>query len=252
MASINISNVTKSFGSLIANDNISLTVSDGEVLALLGENGAGKTTLMNILFGHYVADSGSIEIDGKTLPPGSTDAAIKAGVGMVHQHFTLADNMSVLENIMLGTESLWSWRSRVGASRKKLEQLAQEYNLLVNPDALISELSVGERQRVEILKVLYRGAKILILDEPTAVLTPAETEQLLTNLKAMVAKACRLFSFRTNCMKCWRFPTASSVLRHGAVVGEIETKNADKAILAQMMVGRKVTRPKAKKLKPGR
>ncbi|HFC05547.1 MAG TPA: ATP-binding cassette domain-containing protein, partial [Rhizobiales bacterium] len=188
MADLNIKGVTKRFGSLTANDNVSLRVAGGEVVALLGENGAGKTTLMNILFGHYVADEGSIEIDGKTLPPGSTDAAIRAGVGMVHQHFTLAENLSVLDNIMLGTESLFSLTSKVGAARKKLAALAQEYNLEVDPDALVGNLSVGERQRVEILKVLYRGAKILILDEPTAVLTPAETDQLFANLKNMVAK----------------------------------------------------------------
>lgn len=251
MANLKISNVSKSFGSLTANDDISLSVSDGEVVALLGENGAGKTTLMNILFGHYVADTGAIEVDGKILPPGSTDAAIKAGVGMVHQHFTLADNMSVLENIMLGTQSLWSWRSTVGRSRKKLENLATEYNLHVDPDAIISQLSVGERQRVEILKVLYRGASILILDEPTAVLTPAETDQLLANLKAMVAKGMSIIFISHKLHEVLEISDRVTVLRHGAVVGEIETAEADKAILAKMMVGRKVTRPKAKKLKAG-
>ena len=251
MANLNISNITKRFGSLTANDDISLEVGAGEVVALLGENGAGKTTLMNILFGHYLADEGHIEIDGERLPPGSTDAAIKAGVGMVHQHFTLAENMSVLENIMLGTESLWSLKSTVGKSRRKLEALSKEYNLHVNGEAGIAELSVGERQRVEILKVLYRGAKILILDEPTAVLTPAETDQLLDNLKAMVAKGMSIIFISHKLHEVMAISDRVCVLRHGAMVGEINTSDADQEILAEMMVGRKVTRPKAEKMSAG-
>ena len=251
MANLKISNITKRFGSLTANDDVSLEVSGGEVVALLGENGAGKTTLMNILFGHYLADEGNIEIDGVRLPPGSTDAAIKAGVGMVHQHFTLAENMSVLENIMLGTESLWSLKSTVGKSRRKLEKLSKEYNLEVDPDAGICDLSVGERQRVEILKVLYRGAKILILDEPTAVLTPAETDQLLANLRIMVTSGMSIIFISHKLHEVMTISDRVTVLRHGAVMGEIATRDADKAILAQMMVGRKVTRPKAQKMDPG-
>ncbi len=251
MADLNIKGVTKRFGSLTANDNVSLRVAGGEVVALLGENGAGKTTLMNILFGHYVADEGSVEIDGNTLPPGSTDAAIKAGVGMVHQHFTLAENLSVLDNIMLGTESLFALTSKVGAARKKLVALATEYNLEVDPDALVGALSVGERQRVEILKVLYRGAKILILDEPTAVLTPAETDQLFVNLKNMVAKGMSIIFISHKLHEILAISDRVTVLRHGAVVGEVETKNADRAMLAEMMVGRKVTRPKAETMEAG-
>ncbi len=251
MADLNIKGVTKRFGSLTANDNVSLRVAGGEVVALLGENGAGKTTLMNILFGHYVADEGSVEIDGNTLPPGSTDAAIKAGVGMVHQHFTLAENLSVLDNIMLGTESLFALTSKVGAARKKLGDLATEYNLEVDPDALVGALSVGERQRVEILKVLYRGAKILILDEPTAVLTPAETDQLFDNLKNMVAKGMSIIFISHKLHEILAISDRVTVLRHGAVVGEVETKNVDRAMLAEMMVGRKVTRPKAETMEAG-
>lgn len=251
MPDLHIKGVTKRFGSLTANDSISLHVAGGEVVALLGENGAGKTTLMNILFGHYVADEGSIDIDGQTLPAGSTDAAIKAGVGMVHQHFTLAENLSVLDNIMLGTESLFSLTSKVGAARKKLDSLSKEYNLEVNPDALIGDLSVGERQRVEILKVLYRGAKILILDEPTAVLTPAETDQLFVNLKNMVAKGMSIIFISHKLHEILAISDRVTVLRHGAVVGEVATKDADRALLAEMMVGRKVTRPKAETMTAG-
>ena len=174
--------ITKRFGSLVANDAISLELARGEVLALLGENGAGKSTLVSILFGHYIADAGRIEAFGQTLPPGNPRAALAAGIGMVHQHFTLADNLSVLDNLMLGGEPLWQV-----FSRRALAASVQHFGLQVDPDALIRDLSVGERQRVEILKALVPmgrqpGARILILDEPTAVLTPAESESLFTRL----------------------------------------------------------------------
>lgn len=252
MPDLYINGVTKRFGSLTANDNISLSVTAGEIVALLGENGAGKTTLMNILFGHYVADEGSVDIDGNTLPPGSTDAAIRAGVGMVHQHFTLAENLSVLDNIMLGTESLLALTSKVTSARKKLADLSAEYNLAVHPDARVGELSVGERQRVEILKVLYRGAKILILDEPTAVLTPAETDQLFDNLKAMVTKGMSIIFISHKLHEILAISHRVTVLRHGCVVGEVATGDADRALLAEMMVGRKVSRPKTHAVTPGK
>ena len=179
--------ITKVFGSLVANDDISLELKSGEVLALLGENGAGKTTLMNILFGHYVADSGIIKVFGQSIQQGSPHAAIELGIGMVHQHFTLADNLSVLDNVMLGTEPLWSFSSNRRAGRLKLEQLGERFGLQVNPNSRVAELSIGERQRVEILKALFRNAKILILDEPTAVLTPQETETFFETLKKLVS-----------------------------------------------------------------
>ncbi len=251
MPNLSIKNITKRFGSLTANDNISLEINEGEVVALLGENGAGKTTLMNILFGHYLADEGSIEIDGKTLPPGSTEAAIKAGVGMVHQHFTLAENMTVLDNVMLGTESLFSFNSKVGAARKKLENLSKDYNLKVHPDAIVSTLAVGERQRVEILKVLYRGAKILILDEPTAVLTPDETEQLFVNLKNMVASGMSIIFISHKLHEILNISDRVAVLRHGAYIGEVITKDTSQSKLGEMMVGHKIAKPKTKKMKAG-
>ena len=185
---LRLSGITKRFGKLVANDAISLTLARGEVLALLGENGAGKSTLMSILFGHYVADEGSIEVFGQPLPPGQPRAALAAGIGMVHQHFTLADNLTVLDNVLLGSEPLWQPFSRRSEARTKLLAVSQQFGLPVSPDAKVGSLSVGERQRVEILKALYRGARILILDEPTAVLTPQESEALFDTLAQMVAQ----------------------------------------------------------------
>ena len=184
---LRLSGITKRFGPLVANDAISLDLHRGEVLALLGENGAGKTTLMNILFGHYVADEGSIEAFGETPAAGQAQGRPGAGIGMVHQHFTLADNLTVLDNIMLGTEPLWraALASHRGA-RQAGASCRRPSAWRSNPDARVADLSVGERQRVEILKALYRDARILILDEPTAVLTPQETEALFATLQKLV------------------------------------------------------------------
>jgi general nucleoside transport system ATP-binding protein len=176
---LDLRGITKRFGALVANDRLDLRLHRGEVLALLGENGAGKTTLMNILFGHYVADEGEVHAFGSPLPPGNPRAALAAGIGMVHQHFTLADNLSALDNIVLGTEPLLSLGRGRAAARAKVERLARDFGLAVHPDARAGSLTVGERQRVEILKALYRDARILILDEPTAVLTPQETGALV-------------------------------------------------------------------------
>ncbi len=244
MPILDIKNITKSFGSLVANDSISLSLAAGEILALLGENGAGKTTLMNILFGHYTADTGSIAIAGELLPPGSTEAAINAGVGMVHQHFTLADNLSVLDNIILGTENLFAWRQDLSGARRKLEQMAKEFGLAVKPDALVGDLSVGERQRVEILKVLYRDARVLILDEPTAVLTPQETEGLFATLEKLTAKGLGVIFISHKLNEILAISNRVAVLRRGVITGIVNTSDADRALLAEMMVGRTVTRPR--------
>ena len=244
--------VTKRFGTLTANDDVSLTLQQGEVLALLGENGAGKTTLMNILFGHYQADEGDILVDGEVLISGSTQAAINAGIGMVHQHFTLADNLSVLENITLGTESLWSWRHDQARSRKKLAAMISDYGLVVDPDAMVSELSVGERQRVEILKALYRDARILILDEPTAVLTPQEAERLFATLKSITAKGLAIIFISHKLHEILAVSDRIAVLRRGAIVGTLETAASRREQLAELMVGRTVTRPKLSAIEPGR
>lgn len=240
MTVLRLQGVTKRFGSLVANNDISLSLEAGEVLALLGENGAGKSTLVSILFGHYVADAGRIEVHGQTLPPGQPKAALKAGVGMVHQHFTLADNLSVLDNVMLGTESMWRLSSRRTAGRQRLLSLAGRFGLAVDPDARVGSLSVGERQRVEILKALYRGARILILDEPTAVLTPQESEQLFATLDTLVKDGLAVIFISHKLDEVLRVSNRVAVLRGGKLVAECAAQGTSKAELAALMVGREV------------
>ena len=240
---LSLRGITKRFGKLVANDAISLDLGAGEVLALLGENGAGKSTLVSILFGHYIADEGSIEVFGQPLPPGNPRAALAAGIGMVHQHFTLADNLSVLDNVMLGTEPMWSWRSHRGAARLKLLDAAQRFGLGVDPDALIADLSVGERQRVEILKALVRGAKILILDEPTAVLTPAESESLFATLRQLINQGLSVIFISHKLDEVLRVSHRIAVLRGGKLVATMASVDADKPRLAEVMVGRRVDAP---------
>ena len=229
--------ITKRFGKLIANDAISLTLARGEVLALLGENGAGKSTLMSILFGHYVADEGSIEVFGQPLPPGQPRAALAAGIGMVHQHFTLADNLTVLDNVLLGSEPMWQPFSRRREARAKLLAVSQQFGLPVSPDAKVGSLSVGERQRVEILKALYRGARILILDEPTAVLTPQESEALFDTLAQMVAQGLSIIFISHKLGEVLRVSHRVAVLRQGKLVAEAPAQGTTQGQLAQWMVG---------------
>ncbi len=239
---LQLSGITKRFGSLVANDDISLTLSRGEVLALLGENGAGKSTLMSILFGHYVADEGDIKAFGRPLPPGQPRAALAAGIGMVHQHFTLADNLSVLDNVLLGSEPLWQPFSRRSAARARLLEVSRRFGLPVSPDARVGDLSVGERQRVEILKALYRGARILILDEPTAVLTPQESEALFATLSQMVAEGLSIIFISHKLGEVLRVSHRVAVLRQGRLVAEAPAQGTTQAQLAQWMVGHAVER----------
>jgi general nucleoside transport system ATP-binding protein len=241
---LRLARITKRFGELVANDAISLDLARGEVLALLGENGAGKSTLVSILFGHYIADEGSIEVDGQPLPPGQPHAALAAGIGMVHQHFTLADNLSVLDNVILGTEPLWQPFSRRRAARAKLVDAARRFGLQVDPDARIGALSVGERQRVEILKALVRGARILILDEPTAVLTPQESESLFATLAQMVAEGLSIIFISHKLDEVLRVSQRVAVLRAGRLVALRPTAGASRAELAEAMVGRSIAPPR--------
>ena len=242
---LRLSGITKRFGPLLANDNISLELQRGEILGLLGENGAGKTTLMNILFGHYVADEGVIEVEGKVLPPGQPAAALGAGIGMVHQHFTLAENLTVLDNIVLGTESLWRFSSNSQKARARIQQLAQEFGLEVNPDAIVSALSVGERQRVEILKALYREAKILVLDEPTAVLTPQESIALFETLKRFVARGLSIIFISHKLGEILAACSRVSVLRGGKLVAERGIEGVTRSELAELMIGRNIPQAKS-------
>lgn len=250
-AVLELSGISRRFGKVLANDNISLTLHRGEILGLLGENGAGKTTLVNILFGHYTADSGEIRVDGKPLRSASTDAALRAGIGMVHQHFTLADNMTVLENLMLGTEPLWSLSVRKGAAVRRLGQLQRSLGLSVDLETRVSDLSIGERQRVEILKALYRGARILILDEPTAVLTPQEVESLFALLRRMAEDGLSIILISHKLDEVLSLTDRVAVLRHGRVVGSRTTRSVDRDSLAGMIVGREVVRPARRPLPPG-
>ncbi|RKF15129.1 ABC transporter ATP-binding protein [Roseovarius spongiae] len=248
---LRLDSITKTFGALTANDAVSLALREGEVIALLGENGAGKTTLMNILFGQYTADSGTVEVFGRALPPGNPRAALDAGVGMVHQHFTLADNMTVLENVTLGTRSLWSPRMDRAAARARIAKLAADFRLAVDPDARVGTLSVGERQRVEILKALYRDARILILDEPTAVLTPQETEDLFATLRKAVALGLSIVFISHKLHEVMAISDRVLILRHGRLVHEGATRDTDRHALAALMVGSEVTAPRVASGTPG-
>ncbi len=248
---LELSGVTKRFGPLVANDDVSLTLKRGELLALLGENGAGKTTLMNILFGHYTADAGEVRAFGRTLPPGRPRAAIEAGIGMVHQHFALAANLSVLDNVMLGTEKLTRLVSDRRGARRRLADVAGRFGLAVDPDARVGDLSVGERQRVEIVKSLYRDAKVLILDEPTAVLTTQEAERLFATLKTMAAEGLSLIFISHKLGEVMAAASRIVVLRGGRVVAERRPAETDRAELAELMVGRRVARPKRGEAMPG-
>jgi len=240
---LRLSGITKRFGTLTANDAISLTLQAGEVLALLGENGAGKSTLMSILFGHYTADSGQIEVFGQPLPPGAPKAALAAGIGMVHQHFALADNLTVLDNVLMGTEPLWQPFSRRAQATERLQAVSARFGLQVPLDARVGSLSVGQRQRVEILKALYRGARILILDEPTAVLTPQESEALFDTLGQMVAQGLSIIFISHKLAEVLRVSHRLVVLRHGKVVAEAPAQGTSQATLAQWMVGHALAPP---------
>ena len=240
---LELQGITKRFGALTANDDVSLSLAQGEILALLGENGAGKTTLMNILFGHYAADEGTVHVFGQELPPGKPRAAIEAGVGMVHQHFTLSGNLTVLENVMLGSEPLSRLRSARQEARAKLMQIADRFGLPVDPDAKVGKLSVGERQRVEILKALYRDARVLILDEPTAVLARPEAQRLFETLRDMTREGLSLIFISHKLHEVMSASDRVAVLRGGQMVAERETSQTSAAELAELMVGRKVERP---------
>lgn len=233
--------ITKRFPGVLANDRVDLTVQEGEIHALLGENGAGKTTLMNILYGLYQPDEGEIRLYGKPVEIRSSHDAIALGLGMVHQHFQLVPPFTVAENIVLGMPSrrgpLLEDRRWI---RRQITELSERYGILVDPDSYVWQLSVGEQQRVEILKALYRGANLLILDEPTAVLTPQETESLFSTLFSLVNQGKSVIFISHKLDEVMAISSRVTVLRDGRVVGTVETAQTNKNELARMMVGREV------------
>lgn len=237
---LEVKNVTKKFPGVLANDNISLTVNPGEIVALLGENGAGKSTLVKMIYGLYPPDSGEIYINGKKVSLASPKEAIDLGIGMVHQHFQLVPVFSVAQNVALGAEKKKFGLYDSQQAEEDVAQLSKKYGLAVDPSARIEDLPVGTQQRVEILKVLYRDAKLLILDEPTAVLTPQETDELLEVMQGFAKQGVGVIFITHKLREVLAVADRVVVLRNGKLVGETKPSQTDQAGLAQMMVGRPV------------
>ena len=230
--------ITKRFGSVVANDEIDLQVRYGEILALLGENGSGKTTLMNMLSGIYHPDGGSIYIGGKEVTINSPVDSAALGIGMIHQHFKLVDVFSAQDNIVLGTKEK---RLASKVLKKKIEEISQSFGLEIEPEKKVYNMSVSEKQTVEILKVLYRGAQILILDEPTAVLTPQETEKLFTILRKMKEQGCAIIIITHKLHEVLDISDRVTILRKGKSIDTVHTKETDEKKLTELMVGRPVS-----------
>ena len=237
---LELRNITKRFANVTANAGVSISVRPGAIHAIVGENGAGKSTLMKIAYGFYTADSGEILINGEAVTISTPQDAINRGVGMVHQHFMLVDTMTVTENIVLGAEPGSGASLDLEKAAVEIERISREFRLHVDPRRLVGELSVGEQQRVEILKALYRKATILILDEPTAVLTPQEIEDLFLTLRQMREQGKTVVIITHKLSEVLALSDRVSVMRDGKVVGEVETKTTSAAELARMMVGRDV------------
>ncbi|GAA2836475.1 nucleoside ABC transporter ATP-binding protein [Aminobacter aminovorans] len=251
-AAIELIGINKSFGAVRANRDIALEIPRGTIHGIIGENGAGKSTLMSILYGFYQADSGEIRVNGKPTSIKTPNDAIAAGIGMVHQHFMLVENFSVLENIILGAEGEALLKNSISKARSELRRLEQEYGLEVDPDALIEELPVGLQQRVEILKALYRGAEILILDEPTGVLTPAEADHLFRILQQLKEQGKTVVLITHKLREIMAITDNVSVMRQGTMVATRKTSETTVEELAELMVGRRVLlRVEKGEAKPG-
>ena len=236
---IELKNISKTFGSVVANKNVSMTVNKGEILSVLGENGSGKTTLMNMISGIYFPDEGQIFIDGEEVVIRSPKDAFNYKIGMIHQHFKLVDVFSAAQNIVLGLEDEKGFD--IKAASKKVKEIGERYGFVIDPDKKIYEMSVSEKQTVEIIRVLYRGANILILDEPTAVLTPQETNKLFEILRRMRddGKAIIIITHKLN--EVLSLSDRVSVLRKGEYIGTVNTFETDEVKLTEMMVGKKVS-----------
>jgi simple sugar transport system ATP-binding protein len=240
VVAVSMKGISKRFGAVSANVDVRLDVALGTVHGIVGENGAGKSTLMSVLYGFYAADSGSIDVLGRPANIRNADDAIALGIGMVHQHFMLVDTLSALENVMLGAEPHWLLSKADAQVRGKLEALMLETGLHVKLDTLVADLSVGDRQRLEILKTLYRGAKVLILDEPTAVLTPQETEHLFKVLRSLRERGTTVLLITHKLKEVMALCDQVTVMRAGRVVADMPISEATVEGLAQAMVGRKV------------
>lgn len=238
---IELVNISKRFGEVQANRDVSMAIAKGTIHGIIGENGAGKSTLMSILYGYYQADSGSILVNGQAARIRNSQEAIGLGIGMVHQHFMLVDTFTVLENIVLGAEGGLLLKQGMDSARSHLKELNQHYSLEVDPDAVVGELGVGLQQRVEILKALYRGADVLILDEPTAVLTPQEADHLFRILRALKEQGKTIILITHKLREVLDVTDDVTVMRAGQVVGQVKTAQVDKEQLADLMVGRKVS-----------
>ncbi len=237
---IELKGISKAFGPVQANRDIAIAVPRGTIHGIIGENGAGKSTLMSILYGFYRADSGEIFINGQLTPIPDSQSAIRAGIGMVFQHFKLVQNFTVLENVVLGAEDGPMLSTSLSKARRVLADLSRDYELDVNPDALVEDLSVGHQQRVEILKALYRQAEILILDEPTGVLTPAEADHLFRILKGLRDQGKTIILITHKLREIMETTDNVSVMRRGTMVGTVKTAETSPEALAELMVGRKV------------
>lgn len=237
---LKLEDISKTFGSVKANQDINLEVKKGTIHGIIGENGAGKSTLMNIIYGFYHADTGNIYIDDKKVKINNSLEAIDYGIGMVHQHFMLVQPFSVLENVVLGTVNEFTTKNTFDKARAKLKELNDNYGLYVDPDAIIEDLPVGNRQRVEILKALYRQARILILDEPTGVLTPQETDKLFEILDALRNEGVTIMLITHKLREIMAITDNVSVMHHGRMVAHRKTSETSTTELAELMVGRKV------------
>ena len=245
-------NIRKEFPGIVANDNITLRLKKGEVHALLGENGAGKSTLMSILFGMYVPEQGIIKVRGKEVKISNPNVANELGIGMVHQHFKLVHNFTVTQNIILGSEPKKGLVVDVKSAAKKIEELSKKYGLNVDPYAKIEDISVGMQQRVEILKMLYRDAEVLILDEPTAVLTPQEIDELMKIIKDLIVEGKSIIIITHKLKEIKAVADKCTVIRRGKYIGTVDVKETSEAKMAEMMVGRPVSfEVKKEDKKPG-